>query len=398
MKKTTFCLLAFATILFFGCSSESDNGDSEKEKNANGSSGNTTEKIEIYPTEQANFYAHYRGTFNSTIPIHMNLIKFGNKVSGYYYYDKYQIPIRMSDGQLDEPTGKFSFIEYTPTQERSGSVSAKFEGNKITGFWFDADSSQKFPIELTQSMDAYSVPMDVFHEESIFELIKGKKDSPNITYIQTELMPSASYSGSEKEQLYQTFESFLGDDTTVVKGNPYATIEKLRNASVKDYRDSNTELYKENPEMFSATMNWSQVSHSYIMYNEEDLLSVRQEGYTYSGGAHGNYGALNHAIDLKTGKKIKLQDIFKKENYKEITKIIKQKILDQQVKFIGEGKSLADAGFFVEEIKPTDNFYLTKKGIGFYYSPYEIAPYVIGSVEVFIPFTDLKSYVKNEFM
>jgi hypothetical protein len=322
----------------------------------------------------------------------------GESIRGYYYYDKYQIPIKLNSGKLDETTGKFSFIEYTPTQERSGSVFAQFQGKKIVGRWMDADSSQQFPIELVKSMDAYSLPMEVFHEEDISALLKGKTKTPTLTFIRTILMPDASYGGSEKEPIYQIFESFLGDDTSVIKGNPYATIEKMKDISVQDYRESNLDLYEEDPDMFESTMNWSEVAHTLPIYNDNDLLSVRQEWYSYTGGAHGNYGSSNYAINLKTGKRIKLEDLFLEGSQDELSSIIEQKILEQQRKFIGERASLQDAGFFVAEIKPTDNFYLTQKGIGFYYSPYEIAPYVMGAIEVFVPFTDCKGLIKKNFL
>jgi hypothetical protein len=404
MKQSIFYILFLVSILFLSCSSNPDKGKTGGEKmdeaqvNTNSQQDIPQSTSEVFPTEKANFYAHYRGTINNNIPIHLNLVRTGDKISGYYYYDKFQIPIKLSSGKLDEATGKFSFIEYTPTQERSGSVVAQFQGKKISGNWMDADSSQQFPLELVQSMDAYSLPMDVFHEEDISALLKGKTETPTITFIRTVLMPNSNYGGSEKEQIYKIFEAFLGDDTSVISGNPYATIEKMKEISVKDYRETNIELYEEEPDMFGTSMNWSEVAHILPMYNDNDLLSIRQEWYSYTGGAHGNFGASNYAINLKTGKEIKLNDLFLEQNQSQLSDIIEQKILEQQHKFIGEQASLQDAGFFVEEINPTENFYLTKKGIGFYYSPYEIAPYAAGAIEVFVPFSDCKHLMKKDFL
>ncbi len=400
MKNLVSYIFFLASILLFSCSSNPEKGSTDEAQNNTDSLQDTSQSNqEIYPTKKANFYAHYQGTINGTIPIHLNLVRAGDKIRGYYYYDKFQIPIKMSSGELNEATGKFSFIEYTPTQERSGNVVAQFQGNKISGTWMDADSSQRFPMELVQSMDAYSLPMEVFHEEDISALLKGKtKETPTLTFIRTVLMPDMSYGGSEKESIYKIFESFLGDDTSVISGNPFATIEKMKNLSVEDYRESNLKLYKENPDMFGASMDWSEVAHTLPIYNDNDLLSIQQEWYSYTGGAHGNYGASNYAINLKTGKRIRLADLFLKTSQSELSDIIEQKILEQQAKYIGEQTTLLEAGFSVEEIKPTENFYLTEKGIGFHYSPYEIAPYAIGSIEVFIPFSDCKHLMKKDFL
>jgi hypothetical protein len=38
------------------------------------------------------------------------------------------------------------------------------------------------------------------------------------------------------------------------------------------------------------------------------------------------------------------------------------------------------------EVAPTENFYLTKEGITFYYNVYDITPYAMGPVEIHLPY------------
>jgi hypothetical protein len=52
---------------------------------------------------------------------------------------------------------------------------------------------------------------------------------------------------------------------------------------------------------------------------------------------------------------------------------------------------------FENDIPITDNFYLTSKGIGFNYNPYEIGPYALGSVSLYIPFSELDPCLNPEF-
>ena len=59
--------------------------------------------------------------------------------------------------------------------------------------------------------------------------------------------------------------------------------------------------------------------------------------------------------------------------------------------------SLKEAGLFEEKIKPNNNFYITGKGLGFSYSPYEIGPYAMGEINIFIPFSELTTSLQPAF-
>ena len=59
------------------------------------------------------------------------------------------------------------------------------------------------------------------------------------------------------------------------------------------------------------------------------------------------------------------------------------------------GDALSEkGGLFENKIEAGDNFYLTGKGITFSYTPYEIAPYAAGEIQVFIPYTDMKDLLQ----
>ena len=53
---------------------------------------------------------------------------------------------------------------------------------------------------------------------------------------------------------------------------------------------------------------------------------------------------------------------------------------------------------FDNSIKSSNNFCITSKGILFLYNPYEIAAYVYGEIELFIPFSEIKSVVNPRFL
>ena len=48
------------------------------------------------------------------------------------------------------------------------------------------------------------------------------------------------------------------------------------------------------------------------------------------------------------------------------------------------------------DLEPTENFYLSEKGITFYYNIYEIAPYVMGPVEITLPYEIMSHLLSDE--
>jgi hypothetical protein len=64
------------------------------------------------------------------------------------------------------------------------------------------------------------------------------------------------------------------------------------------------------------------------------------------------------------------------------------------LKLPGTGK-LTDSGYFVDEIKPNENFYVTGEGVGFVYNHYEIAPYSFGATDIFLTKEGLKEILNQ---
>ena len=60
---------------------------------------------------------------------------------------------------------------------------------------------------------------------------------------------------------------------------------------------------------------------------------------------------------------------------------------------LGEEEGI-DQHLLVKTIPPNNNMILTDKGVCFSYTPYEIGPYALGQITLFIPFTALKDILK----
>lgn len=143
------------------------------------------------------------------------------------------------------------------------------------------------------------------------------------------------------------------------------------------------------------------VASEWYDYNEmeelflvgESILSVSQRISTYQGGAHGSSGLGLVSINLKTKKKMKLDDLFVDDSHEALSQAVQQKLM--QMYKVHTLEALADEGFFSpKEIEATDNFMLTSTGIRFCYNEYEIAPYSSGTIVVDLIWDEISSLIR----
>ena len=78
----------------------------------------------------------------------------------------------------------------------------------------------------------------------------------------------------------------------------------------------------------------------------------------------------------------------------ELSKLLERKFRINY--FLGTGQSLTEAGLFENNIHPSENYYPAANGIGFCYNPYELAPYSMGAIYIFLILEDLEPILKKE--
>ena len=133
---------------------------------------------------------------------------------------------------------------------------------------------------------------------------------------------------------------------------------------------------------------WEDNFYMNVFSNHNDILTLSYESNGFSGGAHGYYNILFKNFDLKNNKTIQLSDVFM-----DINKIDWNKILMKNFKNPDQKEML-----LVDKIPVNNNFYFDSQNITFVYNQYEITAYAAGVVEISIPFSELKPYLKPEFI
>jgi len=130
-------------------------------------------------------------------------------------------------------------------------------------------------------------------------------------------------------------------------------------------------------------------------YNTQFLSIIHQE-YEFMGGAHGNGYRNYYNIDLTSNKILKSEDVFKNESISQVAGLIEFYMKKNYE--IGENENLEDIGISFNKTNITSNFTFLENGIKFLYNPYEIASYVMGEIEVIIPYAALEDKIRPEIL
>jgi hypothetical protein len=128
----------------------------------------------------------------------------------------------------------------------------------------------------------------------------------------------------------------------------------------------------------------------------EKLMTYQFDHYAFTGGAHPNSFRSYHVFDQETGEETDAKT-FVADSVALLKKVElafrKEEKLDKNADLEEAGYFLLDHKFFVPA-----NYTFTRKGVFFYYNPYEIAAYVRGSIEFTIPYSELEGIVRKDMI
>ena len=99
-------------------------------------------------------------------------------------------------------------------------------------------------------------------------------------------------------------------------------------------------------------------------------------------------------FDTEDMMQLMLDDIFSSGYEDELSKLLERKYRIEY--YLGPEQSLVEAGLFENTIPPSDNYYLTANGIGFYYNPYELAPYSMGAINIKLSYMELMPLIETD--
>lgn len=176
-------------------------------------------------------------------------------------------------------------------------------------------------------------------------------------------------------------------------------VQLFSNELVAEYKENNAPLLDELDSMNRYSFDNEHTLSGFSLLSDKKIYVYGIERYVNMGGAHGLETRNYYNFDLKTGSLITEKDLFKANYAPELIKLIKKRIVEESKEYKDEKNSepilnLEDTDYWIDSIKPNNNFYITDEGINYVFNPYEIAPYYLGQTEVTLPFNRLGRLLK----
>jgi hypothetical protein len=173
--------------------------------------------------------------------------------------------------------------------------------------------------------------------------------------------------------------------------------EKVLESYVANYKkfffDSETAIAEESSDSEDySEMPWTNTQSVKVRFNEKGLFSYTVCSDRFTGGAHGGKNFINSVIDLKTGEKITVEDLFSESSRQLIVSMIVEKIKGMHK--VADIKDLEDIGFFDLSDLELNNFFVDSKGITYTFNEYEIAAYAVGTTDVTLSFEEISDLLK----
>jgi hypothetical protein len=132
-----------------------------------------------------------------------------------------------------------------------------------------------------------------------------------------------------------------------------------------------------------------------VDYIDSLVISVHKDlAEYYAGAVHGNYGTGFYNIDRRTKTLLRESDYFVEDYTAQLTKILQRRLLiGYKVKTLEELEE--KEGISAVDLTPNGNCSIGPEGLTYIYNPYEIAPYAVGKITIFVPYEDLQPILRS---
>lgn len=190
-----------------------------------------------------------------------------------------------------------------------------------------------------------------------------------------------------------------------VNGDEYTNLKRNVEKWSMERSEGLRGLYADFQELADADAESNENFYGYSLYQtvttaraDNRILSLRDDTYQYTGGAHGMFYREGVTFDAKSGKKLELRDLvndwdnfvteasagviyYLKENYSE-------ELVDDYAEII--------ESMWIEGTEP--DWYVDASSIVIVLQEYMVGPYSMGTIEVHLPYADFRNYIKEAYL
>lgn len=169
------------------------------------------------------------------------------------------------------------------------------------------------------------------------------------------------------------------------EGKDVATIQE----AVNSFADSFHEIQQK---FGGESAPWEAKIHGHVVFEDEHIITLALNAYTFTGGAHGYSSTIFLNFDKAKGIELNPYQFF--NNVEEFEEFAEAKFREQE-KIPLEG-DINQTGFMFEKnrFRLAENIAYTNKGLQIVYNQYEIASYADGPIVLTIPFEEANAFLK----
>ncbi len=336
---------------------------------------------------QDNFYKRMEGNIGGQA-IQMHVTKEDSELNVVYYYQILGLPIKLS-GKV-EKDGSFILFNDDDTGSLKESYTGTFMENytSLAGMWSNYDSTVQTTFAVEETYPTGSSRINI-------KTIRNRHYNKNNRLL-------AEY---KNRQLYidlpENASAQRAINDTIIKWQ-YGILPRFAGAKPakpdferygRFFIDSSKAEAEKLEETQGTFMNYGINSSAGVVFNESNIICTELYNYMYVGGSQPGKFILYSCFNTQTGKLITLDDMFKGDYKKALTKQA-DKVL--RIRFDIKKKNLKKSGFTTKKIALNDNYYLTPQGIIFFYNEADVARYDIGAFPIFISYESIRSYIRED--
>lgn len=330
----------------------------------------------VFAVMGQNALTRFRGSVGDS-KVEMEIGRDGDRLKGNYYYRKSGSAKRLTLNGKIAADGSFTLQEADPDGKPTGEFKGKWKveendaGATLEGEWLK-------PGQASEGLGFYAIEQMIYFTSTQIttleykEKIKAKKADLSAEYPELAGTPNAA--------------AF----------NQLAKAAAMR--SLAGFRKDLAGMTAADIKLMGEMGNYIEVGYD-VMYADDDLISVLFGEDTFTGGAHPNHDYFTLTYDLKSGRELKLADLFK-TGAKYLSTISAYAIRDLKARKdpdTGENMGIAQ-DIFEDGAKPTAANYrcwnLSKKGLLITFPPYQVAAYAYGPQSVIVPYSQLKAIAR----
>ena len=301
---------------------------------------------------------HFAGSIGGKYAVQMELHIEDGKVSGHYWYEAIGTPLELAGTLAD---GRMRLTERTADGKATGSWIGAFNPlNPVwKGKWTSADGTKSLTFELTEAAEI------VITEEMRMGFIKVHVAHP-------------LFSGAGRHRGLQDVQALVDREVWAAAASIWA-----------DPVDPVSDDYEFEPD--APWWPWEHFSEVTMRYYSSSLISMMNEVYHFTGGAHGM--TFHTSMNLKVGKTgasvFTIDQIFRKGAgwEKAISDYVIQDLKARGADWVVSGE--------VREVprKNMTRFTVSPAGIDLFFGPYEMGSYAQGTWVVLVPWSACKGLV-----